>query len=64
VSDVNPELNPEDFVVRRHPMSRRVVAAVAIVALALSAIGVGLAIAHAEFGPPPNHVEQQDEIPA
>ena len=58
------ELDAEDLVPRRHPMSRRVVAAVAIVALALSAIGVGLAIANAEFGPPPSHVEQQDEIPA
>ncbi|WP_028045324.1 hypothetical protein [Cellulomonas sp. URHE0023] len=57
-------LEPDDEVPYRHPLSRRIVAGVAIVALVLSAIGVGVAIARAQWGPPPDPVEQQQQVPA
>lgn len=61
---VLPELE-EDDAPYRHPLSRRIVAAVAIAALVLSAIGVGLAIAQGEWGPPPpSKVQQHDGVPA
>lgn len=54
---------PDDFVPRGHPLSRRIVAGLVIVALVLSAIAVGVAIAHAQWGQP-DPVEQQDVVPA
>jgi len=55
-------LDPDDERSYPHPLSRRIVAAVAIVALVLSAIGVGIAIARAQWGPT-IPVEQQDTAP-
>jgi hypothetical protein len=51
-------LEPDDDTPYRHPLSRRIVAAVAIVALVLSAIGVGIAIARGQWGPPGSPGEQ------
>ncbi len=54
----------EDSAPRSHPMHRRVVAAVAILALVLSAIGVSIAIAQAQWGAPDGPESSDVPIPA
>ncbi|WP_426593307.1 hypothetical protein ACPPVS_16455 [Cellulomonas sp. McL0617] len=58
-----PDPEPDELPYR-HPLSRRIVAAAAILALVLSAIGVGIAIAQYQWGPPTDEQSAAPLVPA
>jgi hypothetical protein len=48
----------------RHPLSRRVMAAVLVAVLVLGVVGIGVAIAQAQWGPPTAPVSEQPAVNA